>query len=283
MERYCRDCGHELSVGDRFCPNCGKPAHETAHVPTPEADVSVPPPGQFGTPSFAPQPAGPTSGGFTAGKVLAGCGGVVVLLFLFVGCVALIAQGGGESADSTPAEERRAASQEKKAPPAEEEPVEEEAQPAEEEASPANDNPPKEDKKKTYAVGEEVRVGDVSYKVKEAWKTQQLEDRYNIDPPKTGNFVVVNFQFTNNGGEPVNMSDIGMYVYDGQGRQFETDSDTFGYIPEDKDILLLERINPGMSQDAQIIYSVPPDASGLELEVSSGFWQTETARINLGI
>jgi len=48
-DRYCRNCGHELRSEDRFCPNCGEPTHETAHVPTPEADVEVPlPPSQVG-------------------------------------------------------------------------------------------------------------------------------------------------------------------------------------------------------------------------------------------
>ena|SRR5215210_1252080 len=42
-ERYCSNCGHELSLEDRLCPNCGRPAHQTAWVPTPEADLPVPP------------------------------------------------------------------------------------------------------------------------------------------------------------------------------------------------------------------------------------------------
>ena len=43
-ERYCGNCGHELSPEDRFCPSCGRPVHRTEHVPTPEADAPVPPP-----------------------------------------------------------------------------------------------------------------------------------------------------------------------------------------------------------------------------------------------
>jgi hypothetical protein len=42
-ERYCGNCGQELSPEDRFCPTCGRPVHRTAHVPTPEADAPVPP------------------------------------------------------------------------------------------------------------------------------------------------------------------------------------------------------------------------------------------------
>ena len=45
-ERYCSNCGQELLPEDRFCSNCGRPLHLTARVPTPEADVPVPPPQQ---------------------------------------------------------------------------------------------------------------------------------------------------------------------------------------------------------------------------------------------
>src|SRR5215211_7773289 len=42
-QRYCGNCGHELSLEDQLCPNCGRPVHRTARVPTPEADIPVPP------------------------------------------------------------------------------------------------------------------------------------------------------------------------------------------------------------------------------------------------
>src|SRR5215204_6122780 len=43
QRRYCSNGGHELADDDHFCPNCGNPVHETALVPTPEADRPVPP------------------------------------------------------------------------------------------------------------------------------------------------------------------------------------------------------------------------------------------------
>jgi uncharacterized membrane protein YvbJ len=43
VDRYCGNCGNALAEDDLFCPKCGKPVHETAAVPTPEADVAVPP------------------------------------------------------------------------------------------------------------------------------------------------------------------------------------------------------------------------------------------------
>ncbi len=43
QDRYCRNCGQELRPEDQFCTGCGRSLHATAHVPTPEADVPVPP------------------------------------------------------------------------------------------------------------------------------------------------------------------------------------------------------------------------------------------------
>lgn len=44
QDRYCRNCGQHLKPEDRFCAGCGRSVYGTAHVPTPEADVTVPQP-----------------------------------------------------------------------------------------------------------------------------------------------------------------------------------------------------------------------------------------------
>jgi hypothetical protein len=56
LARYCSNCGHELSPEDQFCQNCGHPVHQTARVPTPEADVPVPPPQQRDAGGSVPPP-----------------------------------------------------------------------------------------------------------------------------------------------------------------------------------------------------------------------------------
>jgi zinc-ribbon domain len=65
MSRYCTKCGAEMPEDARFCGSCGRPAHQTAAVATPEADVSVPPPGsraEVTPPSGAGQTSGATFG-----------------------------------------------------------------------------------------------------------------------------------------------------------------------------------------------------------------------------
>ncbi len=54
-DRYCKDCGQELWSEDRFCAGCARPLHATAQVPTPEADVPVPPPQEAPAPAPTPE------------------------------------------------------------------------------------------------------------------------------------------------------------------------------------------------------------------------------------
>ena len=99
-DRYCTNCGAQLGDEARFCPSCGRPVHETAAVPTPEADVPVPPPpGQQtgGTPNYAPTSAAPRQRS-TVSKLLIGCAGLFVLGILFVGCLAIVGSGDGGEA-----------------------------------------------------------------------------------------------------------------------------------------------------------------------------------------
>lgn len=47
-DRYPRYCGHDLAGDDRYCPNCGRSAHEACQVRTLEADAPAPSPPQAG-------------------------------------------------------------------------------------------------------------------------------------------------------------------------------------------------------------------------------------------
>jgi len=102
-ERYCRNCGHELAEDDRFCPNCGRSVHEVAHVPTPEADVPVPPPRQAAGPALPQQEAGRLSPGRSVGrgvlslfnrlsgpkKIGVSLGGIVAIVTIISGLVTI--------------------------------------------------------------------------------------------------------------------------------------------------------------------------------------------------
>jgi uncharacterized membrane protein len=98
-ERYCSNCGHELSPEDQFCPNCGRPVHETAHVPTQEANVPVPPTSVGGAGQQAQQGERRGMFGSAFGVGLGGCLGIIaaiiVVFFLIAFCSLAFSGGGG--------------------------------------------------------------------------------------------------------------------------------------------------------------------------------------------
>ncbi len=96
--RYCSNCGHELNEDSRFCPSCGRPVHETAHVPTPEADVPVPPPPQTGGTCAAVSGQPAQRGWGRRHPILTGCLGLIGLLVLLSIIGTAIGGGGDETA-----------------------------------------------------------------------------------------------------------------------------------------------------------------------------------------
>jgi hypothetical protein len=249
-DRYCRNCGHQLAEGDRFCPNCGTPVHQAVHVPTPEADILVPPQ-QAGQVAMA---SGRTEKERKS-KIYAWLALGVVLLHITIIIIGALGGGGSgqQAANSTPerAEKDKGVEGGGKDLEAKEPEEGEEANP-QKEGQQANQS-----QEGVYSIGDEVKVGDVSYKVTDAEKVTQLMDPFGVDPPMQGNFIVVTFIFTDNGTKAATVSDIGMYLYDSQGRQFETDTDAAYYLPQDKSLYLLDRVNPGLSQEVQTVYWGP--------------------------
>src|SRR5215204_920269 len=90
-DRYCRNCGQELQPEDQFCGNCGRPVHATAHVPTPETDVPVPPPPQQAEDrSVPPQAPQPRSGEGRVRSATRGPMWTMLAVFLILGIVAIV-------------------------------------------------------------------------------------------------------------------------------------------------------------------------------------------------
>ena len=117
--------------------------------------------------------------------------------------------------------------------------------------------------KPKYTVGQTAKVANVEWKVKEAFLTDQLKSTF--DTQKSGNFLVIDFTFTNNRPEEVTLDpELHMILKDSQGREFGSDIDAYEFVPMDLD-LFLEPVNPGLSADGRVIYEVAPDATGFTL------------------
>jgi hypothetical protein len=297
-DRYCGNCGHELSPEDKFCRNCGTPAHVAAKVPTPEADVPVPPPPPEGASEVASAPEGTVLQKWK--PVMWGLVGVVIL-----GALISAVQGGGGSpsqsgsgnqqegqqkqaeaqlaADSSPERAEQDEGVEGGGPePEANKPLQgEKAEP--QDGQQQQQQQPAENKPKPppeYTVGQTATVGNVQWTVTDAYRTSLL--RSNFGTQKQGSFVVVDFTFTNNRSEEVTLDpQLHMTLKDGSGREFGTDSDAWEFVPSRLDIFL-EPVNPGISQEGRVVYEVPPDAGGFVLILDDfEFLEDKTARYNL--
>lgn len=250
--RYCGNCGHGLSSEDQFCPNCGRPVHQTASVPTPEADVSVPPPPQQQAGQQVPPPqqaAPPPPRRSTASKIFIGCAGLVVVLVLFVGCLAVLAGGGGDQNPSGSGSEE-----------------------AKRQPGTTKQNP--------VSIGDPVNAGKVKWNVTNARQATELKSSF--AGRKQGNFVIVDFNFTNGTKEAVTLDTASLTLIDSQGRKFEADTDTSEYVPLNKDIFL-EQVNPGVTKQGETIFTVAPGASGFVLKAGdTDMFSDENAYVDLG-
>jgi hypothetical protein len=348
-ERYCSNCGHELSEDGQFCSNCGSPVHQTARVPTPEAEVPVPPPPQQQEAGAQPleQAEAQPQGRWTKGRLALGCLGVFFVIFLVGACLAALggtgggnegekSKGGGGGKDTTSKPKLAVSS------PSESTTVTSDTFEVKGKVTPANSEvtvngggvTPDDDgsfgtlltldlgkneikitaakgskqaeysqvvtrklsekesaaKKraaeaaKNATIGDTVRVGDAEWTVTNARRAKVLRQKGfgSFGDTKQGNFVIVGFRFTNQSNEAVTLDTISLPLHDSQGRVYEADTDTFGYIPAEKDIFLTQ-VNPGVTQEGAVIYTVAPDASGFTLHAGDlEFFGADEAKITLG-
>jgi len=352
-QRYCTNCGAELGEENRFCPNCGGPVHQSASVPTPEADIPVPPPPQDGE-QHRPR--------ISLGKFVVGFLALIVVLWLLIPTgdgsggggnggggkkevaakskqehkqpqldvsspsgsptvtrdsievkgkvtpanskvtvngqevttdedglfstpyhrnvgeiyIQITAVNGSEQADASQIVTRKLSEKELAA----QEAAQEQAK--KEEEKPQAKPKPKSKPKPQYRVGQTANVANVTWKVSDAFLTNQLNSSFGTH--KRGRFVVIDFTFTNNRNEEVTLDpELHMILKDSQGREFGTDVDAYEFMPTDLNIFL-EPVNPGVSKTGRVIYQVGADATGFTLTLDDvEFWEDKSAVFDLGV
>ena len=193
--------------------------------------------------------------------VVFGCGGLIALIVLLGIVGALIGGGGEETSSNSPVEQKEEAKDE------------------------AQKEEPKEEEPTTYGLNETVTAGEATWTVTNAQRVNQLADPFGIDPPRQGTFVIVDFQFQNDGNEAKTLTQQALELEDASGRTSNPDPEDFRYIPQERNIFM-QQVNPGVTQPGQVIFTVAPNASGLVLVVQdTNFFRAEQnqARVDLGL
>ncbi|MGM7637143.1 DUF4352 domain-containing protein [Bacillus sp. Hm123] len=137
-----------------------------------------------------------------------------------------------------------------------------------------NEKDTKDKESKTFNVGDEVKVGELAYKVTNVTATNEIKsDNQFIESAKTdGQFILVDIEAVNN-DKKARMVDSNMFkVKDNSGREFEPTSDSEVMMAVEGAMdFFLQDINPGISKKGKVVFELPQDSSSYSLEVSSGF------------
>ena len=130
------------------------------------------------------------------------------------------------------------------------------------------------------SIGEKIPVGDVAWQVTNARQATELSSA--LGESKQGNFVVVDFLFENNTKEAVTLDSSSVALLDGEGRESQVDTDNSMYVDPSKDVFF-QQVNPGVSREGEVIFSVAPNASDFTLSVGdTNIVGGEEATIDLG-
>ena len=132
-----------------------------------------------------------------------------------------------------------------------------------------------------HSIGETVVVGDVAWSVTDVEESDILVSRLGSEE---GNFVILDLIFQNNSNQDITFATPFVTLVDGEGREFEPDIEPNFTHVEPENNMFAAHVQPGVTKEGKVIFSVEPDSSGLQLRVGEArFASDETAYIDLGL
>ncbi|TWI55268.1 DUF4352 domain-containing protein [Halalkalibacter nanhaiisediminis] len=140
--------------------------------------------------------------------------------------------------------------------------------------------PTEEEVTETVGIGETLELGEARFTVHgiETGVTE-VGNQY-LNKSTTGQFVLVDLTFLNEGTEAV-MTDTSFFKLLSGDRTFDADGEASMYANDERSSFFLESVNPGMDRRGIVVFETPADASDFILEVQTGFWGSEKAQIVL--
>lgn len=134
------------------------------------------------------------------------------------------------------------------------------------------------------AVGQDVKVGEVRWKVvsaKDLGNKLKSDNQFVEDKTTTGRFVQLRFEVENLSKDTLTFA--GFDLVDDQDRTFKSASDVFMFIPT-AELCVLESLNPNITKTCTAIYEVPANAASLKAKVGDlKLFGNKEALIDLGL
>lgn len=141
------------------------------------------------------------------------------------------------------------------------------------------DEPPAEQAPAAPGIGASVTDGEFTFVVTGVERPGTTIGEEPFAETAQGEFVIVRVDVSNTGDEARSFSSSNQYLYDDQGRKFETTSAIFALPDADK--AFLEDINPGNSvTGAPLVFDVPAGAVLDRIELHDVFY-SEGVAVNL--
>ncbi|MBD8522504.1 DUF4352 domain-containing protein [Lysinibacillus fusiformis] len=136
-------------------------------------------------------------------------------------------------------------------------------------------------KDKKVSIGEELSVGKVIFKVNSINEVNEISAangymKYKPDA-EGAVFLNVNVTVKNSGTEMIQTDSSFFKLKAANGASYSPST----IIVADDKYFTFEGINPGLALTGNVLFEVPTGLTGLDLQVQTGFWGTETGIIKL--
>ena len=132
----------------------------------------------------------------------------------------------------------------------------------------------------SVSIGQDLRVGDVVFKVNEISSTQEIVtgNGYVSYKPESqdAEFFVVNVTVKNEGKEAITTDSSFFTLTDGDSKFIPSN-----IISTDDKFFMYDGINPGLAKTGNVLFEIPEGKKGLNLNVQTGFWGTEQGEIKI--
>lgn len=138
------------------------------------------------------------------------------------------------------------------------------------------------DEKQEFAIGEKVKVGDLEYTVNSVENASTVGGQY-TSSTADGKYIVADVTVKNNGDEAITIDTELFKILNGDATNGADAAASTEANPSDIGFFL-EQLNPSSEKSGKVVFDVSEktaQSDELKMEVSSGIFGTEKAKINL--
>ena len=127
---------------------------------------------------------------------------------------------------------------------------------------------------KVLPLNNPFNFGSIQYTIEKVELATELKSGTN-DISTTGSYVLVFLTVLDEGSAPLTLNPDDFTLIDNQGRTFTLNQEAtkIAALSNNKNNILTESLQPGLSQDGIIVFEVPANTSGFSLRLSNGYVQ----------